>query len=439
MAPVSSHKPMPPLSGVAFVKKLAKLSKISRNQSAHFALAVSGGADSLSLMALAAVVREKNNHWDFSVLTVNHGLRPAAVQETRYVSKLAKAMGLPCKILTHKGAVPENDIQSAARNIRYGLMSEWCVKNKVTYLVTAHHLEDQAETFLLRLARGSGLDGLSGMQSIRNYEGVALLRPFLDVPRECLHQTTAKAGLEPISDPSNSNRRFARVRIRNKMDLLSEEGMTAARLADTAGRLLQARQALEQVTENFMQTAVRLDEYGIAYLTYASLRDQPEDILRRTINRLLTPYGGYPPRAESVQRILDEVFLKPRPPKEGGKTINGFVLRFRREGLLIFREISGLPEPVIIKPGGVCVWDNGISISVAKSSVLKGMLQIKPLGSEGLKAISKLGNNVPKNLPAAALHALPSVWLTYRKKSSLLAVRGVLEHADIEFQEVFRL
>lgn len=107
--------------------------------------------------------------------------------------------------------------------------------------------------------------------------------------------------------------------------------------------------------------------------------------------------------------------------------------------MLIFREISGLPEPVNIKPGGVCVWDNGISIRVAKSSILKGMLQIKPLGSEGLKAIRKLGNDVPKNLPAAALHALPSVWLTYRKNSSLLAARGVLEHADIEFQDVFRL
>ena len=439
MAPVSSHKPMPPLSGVAFVKKLAKLLKISRNQPAHFALAVSGGADSLSLLVLAAEAKQKNKHWDFSVLTVNHGFRAAAVQETRYVSKLAKAMGLPCKILTHKGAIPEKDIQSTARDIRYGLMFEWCVKNKVTYLLTAHHLEDQAETFLLRLARGSGLDGLSGMQSIRNYEGVALLRPFLDIPRERLHQTTVKAGLDPISDPSNSNQRFARVRIRNKMELLSEEGMTAARLADTAGRLLQARQALEQVTENFMQSAVQLDEYGIAYLAYASLRDQPEDILRRTINKLLTPHGGYPPRAESVQRILDDVFLKPRPPKEGGKTVNGFVLRFRRDGLLIFREISGLPEPIVIKPAGFCVWDNGISVRVAKKSTLKGTLQIKPLGIAGLKIMRQLGNDLPKNLPVAALHALPSVWQTYRKKSHLVAVKGVLVHEDIEFEDMFSL
>ena len=309
----------------------------------------------------------------------------------------------------------------------------------MTYLLTAHHLEDQAETFLLRLARGSGLDGLSGMQSIRNYEGVALLRPFLDIPRERLHQTTVKAGLDPISDPSNSNQRFARVRIRNKMELLSEEGMTAARLADTAGRLLQARQALEQVTENFMQSAVQLDEYGIAYLAYASLRDQPEDILRRTINKLLTPHGGYPPRAESVQRILDDVFLKPRPPKEGGKTVNGFVLRFRRDGLLIFREISGLPEPIVIKPAGFCVWDNGISVRVAKKSTLKGTLQIKPLGIAGLKIMRQLGNDLPKNLPVAALHALPSVWQTYRKKSHLVAVKGVLVHEDIEFEDMFSL
>ena len=435
MAPMSPRQSINPITGAAFVKKLAALTKLSKNKPAHFALAVSGGADSLSLLVLAAEAKKKNKYWNFTILTVNHGLRRAAVKETRYVSKLAKASDLVCKILTHKGAIPANDIQSAARDIRYGLMFDWCHKNKVDYLVTAHHLEDQAETFLLRLARGSGLDGLSGMQNVRNSNRVALLRPFLDIPRERLHKTIAKAGLEAISDPSNYNQRFARVRIRNKMDLFAQEGMTATRLAETAGRLLQARQALEQVTENFMQAAVRLDEYGIAHLTYASFHDQPEDILRRTINRLLTPYGGYPPRAESVQRILNDVFLKSRPPKDGGKTVNGFIIRFRRDGLLIFREFSGLPEPVIIKPGEFFVWDNGTSVRVAKKTMIKGTLIIKPLAVAGLKAIRHLGNDVPKNLPIAAIHALPSVWLTYRKKSHILAAKGVLTHQDILFDD----
>ncbi|MEC8475966.1 MAG: tRNA lysidine(34) synthetase TilS, partial [Pseudomonadota bacterium] len=176
MAPMTPRQSLTPLTGAAFVKKLAALTKLSKNKPAHFALAVSGGADSLSLVVLAAEAKKKNKQWNFSILTVNHGLRRAAVQETRYVFKLAKASDLVCKILTHKGAIPENDIQSTARDIRYGLMFDWCHKNKVDYLVTAHHLEDQAETFLLRLARGSGLDGLSGMQRVRNSNGVALLR-----------------------------------------------------------------------------------------------------------------------------------------------------------------------------------------------------------------------------------------------------------------------
>ena len=103
--------------------------------------------------------------------------------------------------------------------------------------------------------------------------------------------------------------------------------------------------------------------------------------------------------------------------------------------MLIFREFSGLPEPVIIKPGEFFVWDNGTSVRVAKKTMIKGTLIIKPLAVAGLKAIRHLGNDVPKNLPVAAIHALPSVWLTYRKKSHILAAKGVLTHQDIQFDD----
>lgn len=444
----SSPASMTSFTATAFIKKLADLTPFSgnqaKNQNMHFALAVSGGADSLSLLALAAAAKKKTPHWRFTVLTVNHGLRAAAVKETRHVAKLAKAAGLASQILTYKGTIPDKDIQAAARDIRYGLMSDWCVKHKADYLVTAHHLEDQAETFLLRLARGSGLDGLSAMQSVGNRNGVTLLRPFLDVPRARLHKTVAKAGLEAISDPSNMNRRFARVRMREKMDLLAEEGLTAPRLAETAGRLLQARKALEHIADMVMQSAVRVDDYDIAHLDHAALRDQPEEILRRILNRILTPYGGYPPRAESVQRILDEVFLTSRYPQkgatQGGKTVNGFIIRYRRDGVLVFREASGLPAALTIKAGQSLIWDDSHIVRVAKKSGLKGILDIKPLGSEGLKSLRhQFEDDLPKNLPAAALHALPSVWLTYRKKSHLVAVKAVLSHPDVQFEDKFWL
>ena len=418
------------LTATDFSRRLAKLSGISKNMPAHFALAVSGGADSLALLALAAKVTNPN--WRFSVLTVNHGLRAAAAKETRYVAKLARAHGLKVKTLDWQGAAPTRDIQAAAREIRYQLMTDWCQQKSCTALVVAHHLEDQAETFLLRLARGSGLDGLSAMQSCSVHHGVRLLRPFLDMPRARLHATTQKAGFAPVDDPSNHDDRFARVRMRQVMAALAAEGLSAARLSETAARLQSARAALDEITGQALADFVTQDAYGTVYVDRTAFKKLPEEVTRRLMARLLTSQSAYlsaslsfyPPRAERVAAVLTDI----KSNRLAGRTLNGFLLRLRRSQLVICREPQAAAKhSVRLAPGAACRWDDRFDVKWHKKTGFS--VNLSALGKDGVQGLRDRGIVLPKQVPAATLAALPAL----RRGKQIYAVALLLPRAGADF------
>ena len=147
---------------------------------APVAVAVSGGPDSMALLVLAADEAQRSGRV-LHALTVDHGLRADAGAEARQVGRWAQALGVPHTVLTHTGDAPRASVQAAARGIRYRLMADWCAAHDMAALLVAHTREDQAETFLLRLARGSGVDGLSAMATDTTRNGMRLLRPLLDV------------------------------------------------------------------------------------------------------------------------------------------------------------------------------------------------------------------------------------------------------------------
>ena len=160
----------------------------------HFprvALAVSGGPDSVALMQLAARWREaKGGNPELTVLTVDHGLRASSRGEAELVGRMAAALGLPHAILTwnNEGARTAG-LQARARAARYDLMAAYCHANDIAALVTAHTIDDQAETFLMRLKRGSGLDGLAAIPECGVWAAIAVLRPLLDVTKARLMAT----------------------------------------------------------------------------------------------------------------------------------------------------------------------------------------------------------------------------------------------------------
>ncbi|AVO45588.1 tRNA lysidine(34) synthetase TilS [Phreatobacter cathodiphilus] len=211
----------------------------------HLVLAVSGGPDSCGMMAAFARWRDMGGAVPaLSVACVDHGLRPAAAAECAGVVAAAAGLGLTAQILRWEGGKPASGLQEAAREARYRLLADHARAVGAGAIVVAHHLEDQAETVLMRLARGSGPLGLKGMATASRREGMDILRPFLWVPKARLAATAGAAGLVPVDDPSNRDPGFTRVRLRQMLPALADEGLDAERLAILAGRIRMIEDAL---------------------------------------------------------------------------------------------------------------------------------------------------------------------------------------------------
>jgi len=218
---------------------------------ANLVLAVSGGPDSMALLLLAAGWRDTLvAPPQLLAVTIDHGLRPEAAAEAEAVAGIALRLGVRHRTLHWTGAKPSTGLQAAARAARYELLAAAAHEAGARQILTAHTLDDQAETVLFRLARGSGVAGLAGMATVtRLAGGLELVRPLLGLPKARLVATLAAAGVGFAVDPSNADPRFTRPRLRRSMPALAAEGLTAARLAALARRAARADAALEAATD----------------------------------------------------------------------------------------------------------------------------------------------------------------------------------------------
>jgi tRNA(Ile)-lysidine synthase len=277
------------------------------------AVAVSGGGDSLALMHLLAALARAGKAPAPIVLTVDHGLRRSSAADAKKVAAWAKQAGLKAHVLAWRGAKPKSGVEAAAREARYRLMGDWLSKHKIATLFVGHTQDDQAETFLLRLARGSGLDGLAGMRArapwpTQGFAGLTLARPLLGFDRQSLRAYLTALGREWLDDPMNDDAAFDRVKIRKARDALAEAGLSAARIAAAAAHLARARESLEIVTEAVLVRAARPIEGGVA-LDPAVLAAAPREVGLRALAGVLVAVGGqvYRPRFESLERLFDQI------------------------------------------------------------------------------------------------------------------------------------
>jgi tRNA(Ile)-lysidine synthase len=260
------------------------------NDAKGIVVAVSGGPDSIALMHLLA-------RWDLPsrpqiiVATVDHGLRPEAAEEAAFVSREAVALGFTHRILTWTGEKPQTGLQEAAREARYRLLVQCAREAGASHLLTAHTLDDQAETIMMRLARGSGLKGLAGMRGERDREGISHARPLLDLPKTALLDLCRENAWSFITDPSNANERFARVRWRALLPLLAAEGLTAARLARLAERVAQADEALDAKARDALADAKPEHDGNAFSFDAACLADEPFEIALRVLALALERIG----------------------------------------------------------------------------------------------------------------------------------------------------
>lgn len=278
-------------------------------------LAVSGGPDSMAMMQLAALAAERLSGTAFHVATVDHGLRAESPAEAALVADIAESLGLSHRVLAWKGEKPHSGVQEAARKARYALLEDYAIACDAHTIMTAHTRDDQAETILMRLARGSGIDGLAGMRRIKPLGRVLLARPFLDIPKSRLVATCAHAGWPYVRDPSNHDERYARVRMRTLLTLLEAEGLTPQRLTRLAQRATDASEALTVIAHRVFQRALVGDvEPERIVLDAAVLRDEPYDIVHRIIAHAVALLSceerqtAYGPRRERLDALCRAIF-----------------------------------------------------------------------------------------------------------------------------------
>ncbi len=274
------------------------------------AVAVSGGPDSMALCHALASCYEGPVH----ALSVDHGLRAEAAAEAAQVGDWVGVWPrVQHHILTREGSPGHSRIQEQARQDRYALLADYCARTGITHLFTAHHRDDQVETLLFRLAKGSGLDGLAAMRPVTAYDDqLTIIRPLLEADKESLLSYCAAHDIAFVQDPSNDDDRFARARLRRSAGILAAEGLTAKRLAVTAARLGRARDALDHYAATAFAAHLQQKEPGRIVFNLAELRDEPAEtrlrVLLRAVDRLGGGAGGYGPRREKMENLATVLF-----------------------------------------------------------------------------------------------------------------------------------
>jgi tRNA(Ile)-lysidine synthase len=334
-------------------------------------VAVSGGPDSMAAMLLVA-------RWCKTVVpppqvivaTVDHGLRSGSADEARWVGQQASRLGLAHTTLKWEGAKPATGKQVAARNARYALLVGLAASlPPPAAIVLAHHLDDQAETFLMRLARGSGVDGLSAMLPVRDLgpSGIVAVRPFLEIEKARLVATLQAHGMGWCDDPSNADTQFERVRLRQALSVAGDLGLTPRSIAESARRLGRARAALDRSTQDFIDRAVDCHMGAYASLPADAYDAAPAEIRLRLVQRLAARFGGAgePARTTRQEALAERLAAG----EEVTSTLGGCQFRRTADAVVALREPGrrGLPR-LDLAPGQHAVWDGRFRVSAGANA-----------------------------------------------------------------------
>ncbi|MFU7528772.1 tRNA lysidine(34) synthetase TilS [Qipengyuania sp. ASV99] len=262
-------------------------------RSGPLGLAVSGGPDSLALLLLA----QSAMPGEIAAVSVDHGLRAEAASEVALVGALSEKLGIPFTAI--RVTVGAGNVQAMARDARYAALAHWAQENGIGAVATAHHADDQAETLLMRLARGSGLSGLAGVRAWSHLPetGIPLIRPLLWARKSALEAAVADCGVTPARDPSNANPAFDRVRVRQH--LAEHDWLDPEALATSAQHLAEGWRAIEWYAEIDWEEMVSTDDRsgaGPAYVYYANV---PRIIQIETVRRIVAALGGQVSRSEA--------------------------------------------------------------------------------------------------------------------------------------------
>jgi tRNA(Ile)-lysidine synthase len=377
----------------------------------HVVLAVSGGSDSVALMHLAAAWARSlgPDAPALSVATVDHGLRAGSAADAEFVVAAARSLDLDACVLAWEGDKPIRRIQERAREVRYQLLARHAAADQsISAIATGHTRDDQAETLLMRLARGSGPDGLQSMRQARpmpGFHAVFLVRPLLGLGRQQLREYLADGQIAWREDSSNENPQFERVRIRQAADVINSLGLSPPKLALAAERQRRAVDALEAATDDLQRSVLHLNGGAFASIDGRLFGVAPEELRIRLMSRVLNMFGGATPPADlaQVERLVADMAC-------GGSTrttLAGCEVRSCRNEVRIFRERGRAEFPALeLRPGEEAVWDDRFHIHIRHAPLPLTVRVFDKHAGESLRRCA--GGDLL--LPARAAATLPAVW-----------------------------
>jgi len=392
----------------AFARRLSLIEPLQAG--ATIGVAVSGGSDSMALLVLTIDYALQQNV-TVKVATVDHGLRPEAAQEAAEVSAFCARQNIEHKTLHWLEWDQQGNLQSAARQARYALLSDWAKDIAAEHVLLGHTEDDQAETVLLALSRGSGVDGLAGM-SVQ--KGNLFLRPLLDVTRDDLRKVLIEKGVTWVDDPSNADDRYDRVKARQILQNLKQLGLTQGRLVQTANHMSRARKSLQATAQSYARTHVR--QQGPDLILPAEVLDLADkDVHPRVFSAAIMWVSGatYRPRFAALCDVAEAVAAG------HARTLHGTFMSLENGNLRVTREFAACRDNIVRKTQDrEQIWDGRWVISHAQE---KGEwpknLTIKALG----QAVSQVKNWRDAGLPYASVQATPGIF----KGEMLISAPGV--------------
>ena len=293
---------------IQFYNKFEKIILKNINKE-NFALAVSGGPDSLCLSYFCKLYASKFKN-KIHVLIVNHNLRNESYKEALKVKQILIKKGIKSKVLNWNGQIPKSNIQRNARKLRYSLLSNYCLRKNIGYLITAHHIDDQIENFYIRLLRGSGVAGLSSMTETANYnKDLKILRPFLGFKKTDLEYVALNYFGTYIKDPSNKDEKFLRTRVRKYRKNMEKEGLDTSKIIKTVNNLLSANEALNFYKNRALYKHVSFLSKNKCVINGQIFSEEAGEIIFKLFSDILSLVSKtyYPPRSVKIVNLIGRI------------------------------------------------------------------------------------------------------------------------------------
>ena len=384
-----------PITNEDFAKAFAALGEFAAGD--IFAVGVSGGADSMALLRLLHAKVGKN----IVAFTVEHGLRPESMSEAEWVHKECEKLGIHHHILRWEGDKPKTRIEEKARDARYDLLFNACREHGCRYLCLAHNLGDNVETFLMRLGKASGVEGLASIREVSERGGITILRPMLSFSRERIAATNKALKQKWVDDPSNWSDEFERVRWRKFLPELAKMGLTAEAIAGAIKKQREVADFLEEICDDFRLEFSYISPMGFGKINKEAFVILPDEHAIRILRNMLWKIGdaGYPPSPFSLRTLTRKI-------KEGkiggGVTLHGVKVMIKDKGrsILLVREEARAADKILLSGKEKSVIFDRFRLS------FKGKI---PAGVW----VQKLGHGFKcddATLPKQALWTIPALW-----------------------------